>query len=50
MTTVRLSMIREENTELAELPDPLSGVDEHRWKQLIPHWRRLADRILEDRH
>ena len=50
MTTVRLSMIREEITELVELPDPLSGVDEHRWTQLIRHWRGLADRILEDRH
>jgi hypothetical protein len=49
MTAVKLSMLRDEITDLADR-DPLTAAEEARWQQLVPHWMALVNRILEDRN
>jgi hypothetical protein len=47
---VTLSSIVAEIDELAYRPGLLSELDDHRWRQLKPHWEALALRINEDKN
>lgn len=49
VTAVRLSTIRGEMWDLADR-DPLTDDEERRWRQLVPHWVALANRVNEDRN
>jgi hypothetical protein len=50
MPAVALSSIVAEVYDLADRPSPLSELDAHRWRRLMPHWDALARRINEDKN
>jgi hypothetical protein len=50
MPAVTLSSIVVEVHDLADRPSPLSELNAHRWRQLMPHWDALARRIEEGKN